>query len=106
MIKLTNYKLKQNKNISKSKLSPTKLGENRAKKNELGKHCWSIFEKLRPQLIIDYENWFIAIEPETEHYLIAPKLDELVEQIKQEYPNNEVKLTIFRLNQVGSCGKI
>jgi hypothetical protein len=106
MIQVSSHQLKRNQSVSNSKFSPAELANHRANRNELGERCRVVFEKIRPQLIKNYENWLIAIEPETEHYLIAPQLDELVKQIKQYYPNNEVKLTIFKLNQVGSCGKI
>ena len=106
MIQLSSHKLRRNHSISNSKFSPTELANHRANRNELGERCRIVFEKLRPQLIKDYENWLIAIEPQTEQYLIASELDELIQKIKQYYPDNEVKLTIFKLNQVGSCGKL
>ena len=106
MIQISRNQLRQNQKISNSKFTVSQLANQQAQKNELGEHCRVIFEKIRPQLLKDYENWLIAIEPETEHYLIAPKLDELIEKIKQQYPNNQVKTTIFCLNQSGSCGKI
>ncbi len=53
-----------------------------------------------------YYNWFIAIEPESGEYLIDPKLMKLIERVQEKYGDKNVKLTAFRLNETGSCGRI
>jgi hypothetical protein len=56
---------------------------------------------------MSHYNWHIAIDPETEKYLIAPTLTEITQQIKDIYPDPaSVKLTIFRLNETGACGHL
>jgi hypothetical protein len=73
----------------------------------LANQCSEIFERLHPQLIEDYENWHIAIDPDTEQYLLAPTLDEIIQKVSSIYGNTgEVKVTIFRLNDTGSCGRL
>lgn len=106
MIQLSSHKQRENKKVLNKKIPSVELISHKVKRMELGERCRVIFEKIRPQLIEDYENWFIAIEAENETYLIASQLKELIQKIKQKYPDNEVKMTIFQLNQLGTCGKI
>ncbi len=69
--------------------------------------CRAISERLHPQLIETYDNWHIAIDPDTEQYLIDPILKGITQKIDNSYGyTNEVKLTIFRLNADGTCGRI
>jgi hypothetical protein len=51
-------------------------------------------------------NWFIAIDPDSEQYLLDPTLKGITQQIRDAYSGNEVKLTIFRLNDTGTCGRL
>lgn len=73
----------------------------------LAHQCRVLFDRLSPQLTMSHYNWHIAINPETEKYLIAPTLTEITQQIKDIYPDPaSVKLTIFRLNETGACGHL
>ncbi|BAZ30104.1 hypothetical protein NIES4074_25600 [Cylindrospermum sp. NIES-4074] len=72
----------------------------------LANRCRVVFEHLREPLMVTHYNWFIAIDPDSEEYLIHPQLQELTQQIRQTYGDNEVKLTIFRLNETGTCGRL
>jgi cytochrome oxidase Cu insertion factor (SCO1/SenC/PrrC family) len=76
------------------------------KRQEIAKRCRVIFERLREQLIVDHHNWFIAIDPDREEYLINPDLKGLIQQIRLKYSDNDLKLTIFRLNDAGNCGRL
>jgi len=87
-------------------IPPEELARRRAKRIELGKRCRVIFERLRPELIDQYYNWFIAIEPDSGDYLIDPKLEGVIQKGQECYVNTDVKLTIFRLNETGACGRI
>lgn len=87
-------------------ISPEELARRRAKRTELGKRCRVIFERLRPELIGQYYNWFIAIEPNSGDYLIDPKLEGLIQKLRDRYASTDSKLTIFRLNEMGTCGRI
>ena len=106
MIQLSSHQERENKRVFNNNISSTELISHKAKRMELGERCRVIFEKIRPQLIKDYKNWFIAIEAENETYLIASQLEELIEKIKEKYPDNKIKMTIFQLNHLGTCGKI
>ena len=76
-------------------------------RSELGMRCRAVFERLRPTLIETHYNWHIAIDPDTEQYLIDPSLKGVTQKIRDVYgETSEVKLTIFRLNDTGTCGSI
>ena len=79
----------------------------RVQRDNLANECRNIFNRLCPQLIESHFNWHIAIDPNTEQYLIDPTLIGIAQQIKNVYGDrSEVKLTIFRLNQTGTCGQL
>ncbi|MGF1674045.1 MAG: hypothetical protein ACFCUV_10230 [Rivularia sp. (in: cyanobacteria)] len=74
-------------------------------RDALGMRCRAVFERLRPTLIETHYNWHIAIDPDTEQYLIDPTLKGITQKVRDAYGGtSEVKLTIFRLNNTGSCG--
>ncbi|MEM7578874.1 MAG: hypothetical protein AAF316_03310 [Cyanobacteria bacterium P01_A01_bin.80] len=76
-------------------------------RDDLGMRCRAVFERLRPTLIETHYNWHIAIDPDTEQYLIDPSLKGITQKIRDAYgETSEVKLTIFRLNDTGTCGSI
>lgn len=77
------------------------------RRDALGISCRAVFERLRPTLIETHYNWHIAIDPDTEQYLIDPTLKGITQKIRDAYgKTSEVKLTIFRLNDTGTCGRI
>jgi hypothetical protein len=77
------------------------------KRDALAAKCRVVFERLRPHLIESHFNWHIAIDPDSENYLIDPTLKGITEKISDAYDHcDEVKLTIYRLNDTGSCGTI
>jgi len=85
-------------------LPPDEIARRKAERAEFGTRCQVVFEKLRPQLIDQYYNWFIAINPDSEEYLIDPSFLGIFEKIKES--NMSGRGTIFRLNETGVCGKI
>ncbi|MHC5728684.1 MAG: hypothetical protein ACYT04_37480 [Nostoc sp.] len=99
-------KTSRNRRWTKSNVTPEETNLRQAQRHELGARCRTIFESLRPQLIDNHYNWFIAIDAESENYLIDPKLEGLLQQIRARYTNPDAKLTIFRLNEIGACGTI
>ena len=79
----------------------------RVQRDHLAHKCRDIFNRLYPQLIDNYFNWHIAIDPSTEKYLLDPTLIGVTQQIKDVYGDrSELKLTIFRLNETGTCGRL
>jgi hypothetical protein len=76
-------------------------------RSELAARCRVVFEHLRPSLIEAHYNWYIAIDPDTEQYLVDPTFNGITQKIIEAYGySNEPKLTIFRLNDTGYCGRI
>lgn len=82
------------------------LQHRKQQRDEIGKLCRVIFERVRPELIDNYYNWFIAIDADSEKYFLDPQLQGLLQQVRNNYTNPDTKLTIFRLNETGVCGKI
>jgi len=101
-----NYEPRRGIIFPDSKTTPETLAKRQAKRDELGQRCRLIFEEIRPQLIEQYYNWFIAIDPDSGNYLIDPKLEGLIKKVRRQYPDGEMKMTAFRINENGSCGKI
>ena len=87
-------------------IPPEELARRKAERTKLGLRCREIFERLRPELIEEYYNWFIAIEPDSGEYLIDRKFLGIIEKVKEQYSGGDVRLTIFCLNERGSCGRI
>lgn len=76
------------------------------KQRALALRCRPLFERLRPSLIETHYNWYIAIDPENEEYFLDKTLIGITQQIENNYTGDEVKLTIFRLNDTGTCGRL
>ena len=88
-------------------IAPEEKSRRQEQRQALAMRCRAVFERLRPQLIETHYNWHIAIDPDTEQYLIDPTLKGITQKIRNVYGNpNEVKLTIFRLNDTGTCGRL
>ncbi len=85
---------------------PEELARRKAERTKLRLRGRAIFERIRPELISEYYNWFIAIEPDSEKYLVDPKLLGIVKKIKEQYGDKSMMLTMFRLNETGTCGSI
>ncbi|NJL66656.1 MAG: hypothetical protein HC849_28490 [Oscillatoriales cyanobacterium RU_3_3] len=85
---------------------PEELARRKAERTERRLRGRAIFERLRPELIGEHYNWFIAIEPDSEEYLIDPTLLGIVQKIKEYCSDKNVMLTAFRLNETGACGRI
>lgn len=71
----------------------------------LEEQCRPVFERLRPTLRETYPNWFIAIDPDTEDFLVDPTLRGLTVKISQTRKGKTIPM-IFRLNDTGTCGRI
>jgi hypothetical protein len=71
----------------------------------LEERCRPVFERLCPALRETYPNWFIAIDPDTEDYLLDSTLRGLAIKISQARKGDKIPM-IFRLNDTGTCGRI
>lgn len=87
-------------------IPPEELARRKVERTKIGLRCREIFQRLRPELIEKYYNWFIAIEPDSGEYLIDPEFLGIIQKIKTQYGDKDVMLTTFRLNETGACGRI
>jgi hypothetical protein len=87
-------------------IPPEELARRKAERTKLGLRCRAIFEQIRPELIDKYYNWFIAIEPDSEEYLLDPQFPGIIQKVQEVYGDKDVMLTTFRLNEDGACGRI
>lgn len=88
-------------------LSSQEIAQRKTEREELAVRCRVIFERLRSELRENHDNWFIAIHADSENYLLAPTLEGLVQKIRHNYPEEaERQLTIFCLNETGTCGRL
>lgn len=92
--------------LSRYSISPEELAKRKAKRVENGHRCRIRFEELKPHLIQQYYNWFIAINPNNKDYLIDKKIEDLIKQIEENFIEENAQFTIFQLNETGTCGKI
>ncbi|NER06123.1 MAG: hypothetical protein F6K17_27805 [Okeania sp. SIO3C4] len=94
----------KNRIFSTNSLSAEELEQRAIQRKKRGENCFKIFEKIRPRLIENYYNWFIAIEPESGYYLLDNDLKDLMKRIKIYCPTSQ--LVTYRVNETGACGKI
>lgn len=84
--------------------SPEEQARKEAENEAFYQRCLPIFERLRPNLIEKYYNWFIVIEPDSEEYFIAQDSMAALLQALEKHPRSE--FFTFRLNETGVCGRI
>jgi len=88
-------------------ISPAELASRLQQRNDLAVRCRIVFERLRPSLIEAHYNWYIAIDPDTQEYIIDPTFDGVTKKVFSAYGyTHQPKLTMFRINDTGFCGKI
>ncbi|WP_081402947.1 hypothetical protein [Scytonema hofmannii] len=91
--------------VPPSPADPEVVQRERDTQRALRERCRPVFERLRPALIETHPNWFIAIDPDTEDYILDPTLRGLTEQISKVHSGNKIRM-IFRLNDTGTCGRL
>ncbi len=94
------------KKLPRRHLSCEEIEKSQTEKQKLGQRCRLIFERVRPELIDNYYNWFIAIEPDSENYVIAPTIEDIIKKVDDYFSDKNLKLITFQLNEMGVCGKI
>lgn len=67
-------------------------------------HCQVIFEQVKPKLILTHYNWFMAINPENNDYVIAANEDEVTHLFYHRYADGIP--CIFVINETGVAGKL
>lgn len=101
---------KQIRTVRRGRLFPERIQSQEqinqwyAERAAFRRRCQVVFDRVQPELIETYYNWYIAVEPDSGDYFVDR--DELaVAQIAyQKHPN--AKIHVFRINQTGVCGTI
>lgn len=107
IIAMTQLSQPRRSTLPRKLISPEELASRQQQRNELAARCRVVFDRLRPSLIEAHHNWHIAIDPDTEEYIIDPTFDGVTKKVLEAYGySHEPKLTMFRLNDTGCCGKI
>ena len=85
-------------------IPPEELARRKAERDARCQKARSIFDQICPQLIDQYYNWFMIIEPNSGDYFIDPNEEVADEKARQKYPSGW--LVTFRINETGTCGTI
>lgn len=80
------------------------LARRQAEKDARSQRYREVFARVSPELIENYYDWFIVIEPISGDYFIDPDEETAVQKARQKYPSGMVG--IMRLNETGTCGMI
>ncbi len=76
----------------------------KAEQESIHQRCKAIFEQLKPELIKNHYNWYLAIDPVSTDYAIDPNIEVATQKALQQHPNTIPFL--FRINETGTCGTI
>ncbi|MGK7876118.1 MAG: hypothetical protein AB4426_23325 [Xenococcaceae cyanobacterium] len=98
------YTVVNGKIIPKYPLSVEEKAKRRAELEELDRRCQLIFERVQPELIKNYYNWFIVIEPDSGDYFIDKDENIAKQKARQKYPH--AKKMLLRINETGACGRV
>ncbi|MEC4891833.1 MAG: hypothetical protein SAL07_00955 [Oscillatoria sp. PMC 1051.18] len=89
---------------SQPRLSAAEIAQRTAADNAFAQRCREIFWRVYPELVGDYYNWAIIIEPESGEYFVDPDPEVAFQKARQKYPN--ARILEKRLNETGCVGKI
>ena len=81
-----------------------KIAQSQAENQAIYQHCRVIFERVKPQFIQTHYNWFIAIEPNSEEYVIEKDEQVATQKLRMRHP--DAIPVLFKLNKTGACGTI
>ncbi|GAB4286466.1 MAG: hypothetical protein Fur0025_18980 [Oscillatoriaceae cyanobacterium] len=84
--------------------TPEELAQRKAERQALMKRCDEIFDAAKPQLIDDYYDWFMVIEPESGDYFIDPDDKVAVQKAREKHPN--ARRAVYRINETGACYRV
>ncbi|MEA5574495.1 hypothetical protein [Calothrix sp. UHCC 0171] len=106
-IAMTQLSQARSSTLPRKPISPEELASCQQQRHDLAARCRIVFDRLRPSLIDTHYNWYIAIDPDTQEYIIDPTFDGITKKVVETYGySHEPKLTMFWLNDTGFCGRI
>jgi hypothetical protein len=97
-------KVRQKRLFPQIQWTSEQLAQSKAENQAIYQHCRVIFERIKPQFIQTHYNWFIAIEPDSEEYVVEKDEQVATQKLRQKHP--EAIPVLFKLNETGACGTI
>ena len=96
---------RQLKSGSHSKHSPEEIAKLEAEIEKLMKRCDAVFERAKADLINDYYDWFMVIEPESGDYFLDPN-DRVAEEECPGKVSPCPNVPVYCVNETGSCYRV
>lgn len=87
-----------------SKHSPEEIARLEAELEELMERCDAVFERAKADLINDYYDWFMVIEPESGDYFLDPDDRVAEEKARAKYPL--APCAVYCVNETGACYRV
>jgi hypothetical protein len=100
----SNSSHQQGRLFPKFTIPAEELAKRKAEKNARRQRYQEIFAKASLELIDNYYNWFIVIEPNSGDYFIDPREEVAVQKAREKYPHGMIG--IHRINETGACGSL
>ncbi|MEA5617138.1 hypothetical protein VB711_04700 [Cronbergia sp. UHCC 0137] len=85
-------------------LSPEELAKREAEREAFHKRCRAVFERVRPELMKEHYNWYIAVEPDSGDYFVDQNMEIASKQARDKHPH--LIHFLFRINETGVTGRI
>lgn len=94
----------QSRLFPKFTIPAEELAKHKAEKNARRQRYQEIFARASLELIGNYYNWFMVIEPNSGDYFIDLREEIAVQKAREKYPHGMIG--IHRLNETGACGSL
>ena len=85
-------------------IPPEELARRKAEGEAFSQRCRVIFERLLPELIEKYYDWYITIEPDSGDYFID--IDKEVASLKARQQHPQAIHHMFGINETGATGTV
>ena len=89
---------------NRPRISPQDKARRRAENEAFVQRCRAIFWQVYPELVTNYYNWSIMIEPDSGDYFIDPDPESAFQKARQKHP--KARILEKRLNETGTCGRL
>lgn len=86
------------------KLSPEEIEQRQIELKTFRDRCKIIFDSLRSELMKTHDSWYVAIEPDSGDYFLAPDELDAAKICREKHPNAVPH--VFCINETGFCGRV
>lgn len=86
------------------RLSSLEISRRKAENKAFAERAREVFRRVAPDLMRQYRDWYIIIEPNSGEYFIDPDEMTALQKAKEKYPTP--MLYAMRVNETGACGRI